>query len=246
VPRAYRNAPLIEALCEFRFDPASLWDPTIPGLLYGELRTDFPVREPTRAIEATVTSAPGAIQQAVIEVDRLQMYREDRTAVVQLSPHLLVVNQLKPYPGWEAFYPVVQRALRLYRDIAKPTALFQIGLRYINRIQIQGVLADLHQYFDFYPHVGAELLQDSSAFLAGVQTSINNGRDSLRVQLASTVPDVPDTLQILLDIYLTLEKSGALSFDQIDGWLNDSHGTVEQAFEGCIREGLRKQFDEVD
>lgn len=40
VQRQYRNLPIEEAVCEFRFAPGSAWNLTVPGLFYEKIK-DF-------------------------------------------------------------------------------------------------------------------------------------------------------------------------------------------------------------
>lgn len=61
--RRYRNSPLIEAGCEFRFAPGEPWDLAIPGLLYEKFREKFPKRRQANAFETTIVAGPDAIQQ---------------------------------------------------------------------------------------------------------------------------------------------------------------------------------------
>ena len=42
--RQYKNPPIKEAVCEFRFASGATWDMAVPGLIYAELRADFPRR----------------------------------------------------------------------------------------------------------------------------------------------------------------------------------------------------------
>lgn len=39
--RRYKNPPIEEALCEFRFHPDQEWNLTIPGRLHGELADEY-------------------------------------------------------------------------------------------------------------------------------------------------------------------------------------------------------------
>jgi len=43
--KKYKNPPLVEALCEFYFIPQQLYDLTIPGLFYDEIKEDFPEKQ---------------------------------------------------------------------------------------------------------------------------------------------------------------------------------------------------------
>lgn len=36
--RKYKNPPIVEALCEFRFVPSDEWNLTVPGLIFQELK----------------------------------------------------------------------------------------------------------------------------------------------------------------------------------------------------------------
>ncbi|MGH7598840.1 MAG: TIGR04255 family protein, partial [bacterium] len=41
----YKNPPLLEAVCEFKFQPHSSWNPAVPDLIYEKVKTQFPQRE---------------------------------------------------------------------------------------------------------------------------------------------------------------------------------------------------------
>ena len=42
--RQYNSPPIKEAICEFRFRSETPWDLAVPGLIYAELKDDFPRR----------------------------------------------------------------------------------------------------------------------------------------------------------------------------------------------------------
>jgi uncharacterized protein (TIGR04255 family) len=119
--RRYKEPPVIEAICEFRFLPDPPWDLAIPGLLYSELRNDLPKRRQTSSLEATTRPAePDGIEQQWVRIEKLQLIQEDEKAIVQVSPYLLAVNRLRPYPGWEQFLPLVSKSLSAYKEVANP------------------------------------------------------------------------------------------------------------------------------
>lgn len=43
--KKYKNPPIVEVVCEFRLSDDTLWDLTIPGLLYEKLKDEFLHRE---------------------------------------------------------------------------------------------------------------------------------------------------------------------------------------------------------
>src|SRR5262249_1087484 len=130
--RHYKNSPIIEALCEFQFEPDSSWDIAIPGIMSERLKDTFPVRRQNKqaAFNIVINSEP-----LITTTDRMVLFRKDEKAFLQLAPNLLAINHLKPYPSWDAFLPLIELGFRSYLDIAAPKGIHRIGLRYINRIQ---------------------------------------------------------------------------------------------------------------
>ncbi len=243
--KKYTNPPIIEAACEFRFDPSSPWDLTIPGLLYERIREAFPIRRQAKRVELAPAAAVEAPVAQLSMTDLTQFLRPDEKAVVQVGQNLLAVNQLKPYPGWEEFAPVIARALAAYREVASPSALHRLGLRYINRVEFPGPRTELQQYLRFRPFTGPDLSQDFSSFIIAIEFAHENARDILRVQAASTAPQRPDAVALLLDLDYFVAQPGQLPFEQTFDWLEVAHRRLEQAFEACITDRLRETFEEV-
>lgn len=244
--RRYKYPPVDEAICEFRFESDSPWDLTVPGLVYEKLRADLPKREPTSALEATTRQAgPDTIEQQWVQVDRLRLLSEDEKTVAQISPHLLAVNRLRPYTGWEEFLPLVGKSLTAYQEVANPKGLQQISVRYINRITLEDPV-ELEDYFEFYPFVGQKLPQNLNSFIVGIQSTFNEGRDVLQMQMTSNVPNEPNTIAVVLDLLYFLGQPGTVPFEEVFGWIGNAHDRIEDAFEGCLKEALRERFGELE
>ena len=243
--RRYNNPPIIEALCELRFEPSLPWDLAIPGLVYERVRDDFRKRRQVRALETSVSASTEGVEQQVRTTDRMQFLREDERALIQVGPDLLAVNHLKPYPTWQEFLPLIQRGFDAYCDAAAPKGVHRIGLRYINRIDIPGQSIELEDYFEFRPFVGSELAQDFGPFIVGIQVPYEDSRDTLRLQLANARVETPDTVGITLDLDYFLSRPGEVSLDDVFEWVDMAHCRVEEVFEACITDHLRQMFEEV-
>jgi uncharacterized protein (TIGR04255 family) len=80
-------------VCEFQFSAARDWDWTIPGLLYSQIKEDFPKKRQEKAIEINIATQPGNVQQSLGEsLAKMQFLRDDETAMIQVGPDLLAVN----------------------------------------------------------------------------------------------------------------------------------------------------------
>ena len=82
----YDRPPLLEAVCEFRFDVESLDDLTHYGLIYQRLESDFPKRRTVRTIESLLAQEAGGVRHQVSHLDRARFEREDGSALVQVGP----------------------------------------------------------------------------------------------------------------------------------------------------------------
>lgn len=240
--RRYKNPPLAEAMCEFRFASESSWDVAIPGLLAGRLSSNFPTRRQAPTLETTTRPVPDGIQQQLRPVQWLQLWQKDEKATVQVAPNLLSVNRLAPYPGWEHFLPLVKKSLDEYRTVADPKGFEQITLRYINRISFEGGI-QLEDYFDFYPFVGRRLPQHLASFIVGAQVPFEEERDTLQMQMSSSLSGTPS---IVLDLSYLLNQPGEVAAEGVFEWIEDAHERIEDTFEGCIKDPLRERFGEVE
>jgi len=92
--RKYRHPPIIEALCEFRFEPGPPWDLAIPGLVYEKVKEEFPTRRQAKAFEVNVAASPEGVEQRVTTTDRIHFLRDDEKALIQVDRNLLVVSGL--------------------------------------------------------------------------------------------------------------------------------------------------------
>jgi len=244
--RRYRKSPLIEALCEIQYEPRTEWDLTAVGLIYERLKEQFPQRRQTKVLGVEIAAQPeiNALRHQMTLTDRVQFVRADDTALVQIGPHFLAVNHLKPYSSWETFEPLIRQAVGAYCEVAVPTGIHRVGLRYINRIEFTELQVQLQDYFNFYPQLAGDLPQDHGEFQMTVQFPQGGSHDVLKVQLASVgAPDPAPALWLDLDYFLT--APGTLDVGTMLSWVDVAHARIEDMFELIITPRLREMFEEV-
>jgi uncharacterized protein (TIGR04255 family) len=243
--RKYKEPPIVEAVCEFRFQPEHPWDITIPGLVFEKIQKDFPNRETRKEFAIGISPTAEGVQQQVITADRIRFLSQDGKEMVQVGPDLLAVNRLRPYISWEAFKPVIEKGFKAYTDSAKPKGIQRIGLRYINRIEIPGERIRLEDYFEFYPYIGDKLPQEVGPFITGIQIGYEQLRDMLKVLLVSVITSDPQKIGVSLDLDYFLIKPCAVSLTEVFNWMEVAHNNLESVFEACIKEKLRQMLQEV-
>lgn len=239
----YRKPPIVEVVCEFKFVPTGTWDLAIPGLVFEQLKKHFPYRRTIRGLQTKTSIEAQEIRQGFNLTELSRFLRQDEAAFVQVGSNLLSINHVKPYPTWEVYKPMILKGLKAYSGVANPGGLQRIGLRYINRIETIGEPVSLRAYLNFRPYIGPKLPREVSDFLMGIQTYYDDGRDVLRLQLASTDSENPETTAFLLDLDYFLHRPGSVGIPQVDEWLEVAHTRVQSVFEACLTDKLRYTFE---
>lgn len=239
--RLYRNPPIIEALCEFRFEPSQLWDWTIIGLVYDRIKDEFPERKQQNNIQVAIRAQEAEITQQW----QMQFWRRDNKALVQVGVDLLTVNLLKPYPNWQTFKELIARMLTIYRDIANPKGFQRIGLRYINRIEPPEEKARIEDYLLTFPIVPSEMPQTYSHWFQRMVIPFEQVNGLLVLHAGSVQGERQQKFAFLLDLDFGTLQGNAVALDQALDWLEQAHSVVEQVFEACITDKARTLFEEV-
>ncbi len=244
--RIYRNSPISEVVCEFRFEPSVQWDPTVPGLMFQRLEHDFPLRRQNRTLEAGLLAGPNGLQQQFVMDERAQFFSKDEKSFVQVGRHYLSVNILEPYSSWDKYLPMIMSGLQAYREaIGTVSNLLRVGLRYVNNIKFSSAKVRLEDYFMFYPHTGDKLPETHSNLHMGLDFTFNGDRDILRLQLQTGPRESAEHVALLLDLDYFLGRPSDVPYDELSGWLDEAHSHIEEFFEGSITDSLRKMFGGV-
>lgn len=243
MPRTYRNPPLIEAVCEFRFTSQQDWDWTIPGLIYPRIRDQFPIKRQQKLVEFhAVASGPDQVSQVGGPVDRLQFHSEDESAIVQLGPNLLAVNQLRPYRNWTAFKKLITEQLGIYVETVVPDAISRIGLRYIDRVELPSAAPDVEQYLQAFLRLPQVTPQQVNSFTVRAEIPYADPPAVMRYVLATADGQPSDKVVIILDIDLFSGGDDAPSIDDVPAWAETSHDRIEAAFDGTFTERTHREL----
>src|SRR5690349_3311454 len=106
--RVYRNPPIEEALVEFRFQSNGDWDPTIPGKLHDRVKDSYPGRpRQQKRVQAALSSAEGQPTTVAVHegFERVQLVDASGRCLMTVGPHVMSVNSLRPYEGWDRLGP---------------------------------------------------------------------------------------------------------------------------------------------
>ena len=250
--RRYKNPPIEEALCEFRFHPDQEWNLTIPGKLHGELADEYSGKPQEQKV-ASITLNAQEGQPARFSFDegsaRTQLVTEDGKRLVGIGKDVLSVHMLRPYQdplrqeegGWNEFRPRIVEALAAYWKVMQPRGVNRVGIRYVNRIIIPQRLVRIESYLkSALPNVSG-LPDRLTSFMSRVEYSYEDG---VRLVLSQGPTDAPEAhVGLLLDLDVIWEASEWVGQAEAVARADDLRAREREAFEAVVTDEARELFD---
>ena len=86
---------------------------------------------------------------------------------IQIGPHLLAINCLKPYPSWQGFKPRIEEAFNALVTSIDIKGFARIGHERLIELKFHFAQVNLDDYFEFRPFLGTRLPQDMRSFIIG-------------------------------------------------------------------------------
>jgi uncharacterized protein (TIGR04255 family) len=137
-------APIVEAVIHWQARAERRW-----GL--EELRAELTKRlpeysklEPQHEILLTLEASmegPASSSKASQKVGwtGFRISSADGLHIAQFTREGLVFSRLRPYPKWAAFEAEGRRLWRVFTDLAAPSQIQRLGVRFINRIPVRAI-----------------------------------------------------------------------------------------------------------
>jgi uncharacterized protein (TIGR04255 family) len=242
----YIRPPLHESSAELRFRPGEPWDPTIPGLLYEQLRGTWPQKRQARRLEVQTRVVDGQLVPLVRDQSgEIQFISPDGLSGVRLDVNMLGYQRVGTYPGWSRMREEMRRALEGYTEIAGPSAFEQLRLRFVNRIELASPSPqfDISRILNVWPRVPPKLAGSFGRFLVKLDLPEPElrGHLVLTTGIAEGQPEGAG-LALLLELdFLSIQPPVPL--EAAEHWLDAAHGRLVEAFEAAITDEARARFE---
>jgi len=243
--REYKNPPIVEAICGFRFDQDP-WNITTPGLIYEQIRAEYPDAPEERPIIQANMSADSSLNATQLSIGApvTQVAFRNGSKILSVAPQNVAVHSLAPYEGWDELKPRALRALAAYKKVVPNARVTGLNLRYVNRVFIPKSKFSFGEYFTV-----AQALPPSG--FPGSITSffdrMESAYDDAPVRIVFTWASEDSATQqasFILDFDLT--RSEEINESDLEDALDDLRERERAAFESLIRDSLRGIFDAVD
>jgi uncharacterized protein (TIGR04255 family) len=201
--RHLKNAPITEAIFDFRVNPKQKFDANL--LLNAEkiLSDTYPKRDPLRQIEGkfgieVVDNKTRFISPQDRGIQGYMFKSEDDKNIAQFRKEGFTYNRLKPYISWDNAINETKYLWNIYKQEAKPELITRIAVRYINHLQIP--LGDLSDYITNPPRVPDGVPKQISSFLSRIV--INDTEREIRANVTQALEKSLEAnyVTIILDI----------------------------------------------
>lgn len=202
-PRHLQNAPITEAIIDFRVKTRSDLRAEDLAAVKDRLSDRLPKVEEIRGLQATIQVLKGQGQPPLVQDLGLQGYflkSQDEKVIAQFRIDGFTLNRLRPYTSWEDIFPQAMELWRLYLAVAKPVAVIRPAVRYINHIPLPPGTEKFENYLRAAPVIPPELPQYVSSFLTTV--TIHNPEDHVAAHVTQALQPTTDVqrLTVILDI----------------------------------------------
>lgn len=227
-----RHPLVAEVVCEIQFDPKGPWETDTREKIALAVKSEFSERIElkTVGVQFQLSQAFQSPPQMYSGTERLQLKRADGSAMLQLQAHLLAINILKPYPGWEAVREMIFRAFSIYAEIAKPLGLARIGLRYVNLIDVPDRPYEINDYLVGATSMADILKRPISGFYQRSELNYEDLEGVLIHQLGMTQHEKKEALLVDLDFITSKDGVELNNQGSLGIWLEMAHDTVSRAF----------------
>ena len=248
--RRYRNPPIDEAVCEFRFGSDPDWDLTIPGKLRTALAADYTGKPRTqKVIDVEIQSDEPAHVRYGHGLAKVLLFTDDGGRAVGVGADVLSIHMLRPYQdpersgrgGWDEFRPRIVQALDEYWHVADPTGVCRISMRYINRIVVPGPISQIDNYLRCAVPAVSGLPESVHTYTSRVTYAYEDGTRLVLINGSISPPS--DDVGFLLDIDVIWEAAETLTQPEALLRIDVLRDLERQVFETVITDKAREIFD---
>lgn len=225
-----------ETVCEIHFRLSTKWDNFIYSRFFKKIETQFSTFQPGSVI-IQVSNDNGGEQLLVPQFIRYQ--HNERNLLLQVSENRITVNILPLYPGWHQVVEDVKFAWNNFKEVAAPSFISRIGLRYINEIERSSEDESLGKWLipsNFVPQAILESVYDFSSRT----TSRLDENNRIQVTLANQAPRNNSFGAYIFDIDRILEKEMPIETNQLVTEINTLHDDAWNIFQSAKSPELEK------
>lgn len=171
----------------------------------------------------------------------IQFRSSDGKHIAQFKRDGFVFSRLEPYDTWEQLFGESQRLWPIYKELARPTDMQRVGLRYINRVKIPHGELHFEDFIQPAPSAPRELDLPFNGFMHYDTLTVPDHPYAINVIRTIQRPSGgTDALILDIDVFTTQEDS--LDDDLIGRRLLEMRWLKNKVFFGSITKKALEMF----
>lgn len=240
----YKRPPITEAVIGVVF--ASDVKSNDLDKLQKKFNKNYPNHQPLRQLNLhiEVTSLDSAPQNSLDEKIGHRRSNGDQTELIIIQENSFTVSQLAPYVGWDVFWRRFERDWALLKRSSGFRQIKQVGVRYINRIDIpfESGRIELKEYLKVSPEI-PNSFGPIAAYSVSAQVNMDDMKSILRVNSAAVPSPLPNCASFLLDLDLIRAEDAPQSDTDLMQLLEAMRKRKNEFFEAAITDQTRSLFN---
>jgi len=236
-PQLYSKPPIVEAVIDFSF--GEFFGSRDMERLRDRFKREYPSIHDQFAVQVKVEN--GSAQASSAERVGFRMSSKEGNDVLVIGSQNIVTSRLARYEGWNGLYQRAQKNLAICRKIIGNKRLSKVGLRYINRFDIDLVELKsgfIEDYVKVYTMPGNLIGFDLKGFNNVFEAIDPVTAFMIRVGSYSSQPVLIDHAAYILDIDV-INMTPSLNFDLVEEQLEKMRELKNRIFEASITDKMR-------
>jgi uncharacterized protein (TIGR04255 family) len=237
----YPQAPVLEAVIEFRTVPVSL-DRVKKAAK--RITKNYAIEEALWEIKVAGIAGAAAQPRTTQSQLGIQGTSQDASDIVMIKVGGLTVCRKTPYLGWDGFIGRMERDWPLYVRDANPRNIERLGVRFINRLDVpveEGEIR-LDDYVRVTPGIpipmASEVLDSNLVIVAGLPESDLR----IRIQVGGVESPLIGHKSFLLDLDVYRDHDVPQEGEPLWGLLAQMRDVKNSVFESLVTDKARALF----
>lgn len=235
------NAPIVEAVIHCR---ARVEKKLVPSALLEQLKDrmpDYPVSQRQQEIGVNAEIGPeGTALNQSHSWHGFRFQSADKLQIAQYTRNGFVFSRLKPYQDWETFQVEAQRLWSIYCEVAEPSEIQRLGVRFINLIPVEP--REVGAILALPPCSPKSMRIPIDTFLHQTKFNIPHHPYELNVVQTIQPPAPPERESHGLILDLDVGTTRPIPFDEMDDRLRQMQWIKNKAFFSLLKKPALKRF----
>ena len=232
------RAPIVEAVIAITAPGERPWE---QSSISDELKLrlpDYPEAMPQKEYQSEVTMGPNQMPKAAIRDlgwKGVSCRSSDQHNVVTFRRDGFQFNRLRPYENWEKLNAEAWRLWKVFVEVAHPTEVQKLGVRFINSLELPPRDLEFENYISPHPEPPRDLDLPFQGFFQKDVLSVP-GTPYL-INVVRTIQSLPfERLALIIDIDVTRDRAFQLNDELLQHYLAEMRWLKNKAFFGSITE----------